>query len=357
MVKSSVIVGMSGGVDSSTTAWYLKKQGYEVVGVTIEFLGSGFNPHRRTCCDDEAVRSAGEFCEKIGIEHRVIDAGERFRREVIEYFIREYRKGRTPNPCIICNERVKFPILAEVARDIGFSYIATGHYARIIRKRDGRPFIATATDIEKDQSYFLYRVPVSIIERTLFPLGTFTKDRVKALYAELGLTLPARTESQDVCFIPEGGLREFLSNYLGYDEGKIVDINGRKLGHHIGTHFYTVGQRRGLGVSSDRPLYVKEIDAERKEIVLSTEERLFSNTAVCEKLKLRTRSLKPPLYAKIRYRHKPGEVEYCEMENARMIVYFKEPQRAITPGQSLVLYKDGLILGGGIIVESSNDKS
>lgn len=357
MVDNSVVVGMSGGLDSSTAAWYLKKQGYRVVGVTIRFLDASYNPHRRTCCDDNAVKSARDFCRRIGIEHYVVDATEKFRKEVIDYFIVEYGKGRTPNPCVICNERVKFPTLRKAAEDLGIQSIATGHYAKIIRRRDARCYIAVADDIEKDQSYFLYRVPVSIIDRTILPLGSFRKDRVKQLYSELGMTSPPQTESQDVCFLPEGGLKEFLSNYLGYEEGKIIDIHGRKLGYHMGTHFYTVGQRKGLGISSEQPLYVKKIDARSKEIVLSTEDRLFSSIALCDRLKLRTKSLDPPLFAKIRYRHKPGEVEYCEIENGMMKVYFKEPQRAITPGQSLVLYKDGLVLGGGIITESSNAKN
>jgi len=357
MDNLSVVVGMSGGVDSSTTAWYFKEHGYRVVGVTVKFLGPDFETHRRTCCDEDAVSSARSFCERIGIEHRVVDAVDRFEKEVIDYFLREYRNGRTPNPCVICNEKVKFPVLAEVADEMGARWIATGHYARIIKRKDGRRFIAMALDMEKDQSYFLYRVPVSIIERTIFPLGTMTKEKVRELYSRLDLEISPRKESQDVCFLPEDGLKGFLEKYLGYDEGKIVDINGRSLGRHMGTHFYTIGQRRGLGVSSRSPLYVKDIDAGRKEIVLSTEERLFSSTAVCEKLKMRSRTLEPPLFAKIRYRHKPGEVEYCEFSGSRMKVYFREPQRAVTPGQSLVLYRDGLVLGGGIIVESSNDKT
>ena len=350
----SVVVGMSGGVDSSTTAWLLKSKGYRVIGVTVRFLGPDLSPHKRTCCDEIAVARAKEFCRRIGVEHVVVDATASFRRKVIDKFIDDYRAGFTPNPCIICNEKVKFPELEAVANKLGFSYLATGHYARTIRERDGRAFLAVPVDQSKDQSYFLYRVPVRILERTIFPLGVFSKDEVTEMYRALGFDNPSTKESQDVCFLPEDGLREFLTNYLGVDQGKIVDINGIKLGRHSGTHFYTIGQRRGLGISSFKPLYVKRIDAKRKEIVVSTEDKLFSNLAVCSMLKLRTRDLKPPLYAKIRYKHKLSAVEYCERVGSYLKVFFKEPQRAITPGQSLVLYRDGLVLGGGIIVDSTD---
>lgn len=354
MNESGVVIGLSGGVDSATAAWYLKSRGYDVYAVTINFFDySGGYDHSKSCCDRDAMDNAARVAKNLGIAHRIVDASEKFKREVIERFVREYEKGRTPNPCIECNAKVKFPTLIEVADELNYKHIATGHYARVIKKRSGRRFLARALSVEKDQSYFLYKVPVNIIERTIFPLGFFTKERVESFYKKHELGAAHRRESQDVCFLPDGDIERFLAEFIRNEGGNIVDMNGNVLGRHRGIHLYTVGQRKGLGISSSKPLYVKSIDASKRQIVVATKERLFSNEARCANLNLRSRKLETPLYAKIRYRHPPAAVESFEIKEGTMRIIFKEPQRAVTPGQSLVLYQDGFVVGGGIIVEGA----
>jgi tRNA-specific 2-thiouridylase len=348
---------MSGGVDSSTALWLLHRLGYRVAGVTLRMLClSGGDGLDRTCCSIESVQRASRFCERLGVPHYLVDVEHRFRDLVIGDFIEEYHSGRTPNPCIVCNEKIKFPALAETADRLGLARIATGHHARVITGPGGRPYIAAAVDKEKDQSYFLYRVPVALLGRSLFPVGEMRKAEVRFLAEQARIERIPSRESQDVCFILDGDLRAFLDRHIESREGEVVDSEGRVLGRHRGVSRYTVGQRRGFGIAGPAPLYVKRIDARRNKIVLTPEDELYMRTVRCRGIKLRSRSLSPPLTAKIRYRHPAADVEMVTRDAAELTVVFSRPQRAPTPGQSLVLYRDGLVMGGGII-ELSDEES
>ncbi len=345
-----VVLGMSGGVDSSTAAWMLAEQGYRVVGVTLRFYcyaRSSRSP--RPCCSEASLRHARMLASRLGIEHRVIDAESEFRDAVIENFVGEYRRGRTPNPCIVCNEKVKFPALARVADWLGCRFIATGHYARLVRAERGKTLLAAAADAAKDQSYFLYRVPVKLLERTIFPLGDSSKSEVKRAASGLDLPSAKEKESQDVCFLPDGDLGAFLSSEIAPAPGEVVDRKGRLLGSHSGVFHYTIGQRKGLRIAGGVPLYVGEIDAARRRIVLEPKSELFHRTAVCTSVRLRSNNLGGALAGKVRYRKPFAEVERVDRAGGELRVVFREPQWAITPGQSLVLYRDGLVIGGGIV--------
>lgn len=347
---TGVVVGMSGGIDSSAAAFTLHEQGYRVIGVTLRFFCLAASAvHERACCSEESLRRAREVCRRLGIRHHLIDVEKEFREAVIDDFLAEYRKGRTPNPCIRCNEKVKFPALARVADWLGFDRIATGHYARLVRGVGGTVFLSRSVDRKKDQSYFLYRVPVGLLRRTIFPLGRLAKREVLALASRFGIDPCAESESQDVCFLPDGDLGGFLRQHIAAKPGEIVDSSGAVLGRHTGIAFYTIGQRRGFGISGAAPLYVKQIDARENRIVLSPEEELYSRTAVCKHVKLRRLTLDGSYRAKIRYRHTLAGVESLKRSHGALIVRFEKSQRAVTPGQSLVLYRENVVMGGGVI--------
>jgi tRNA-specific 2-thiouridylase len=349
-MPDGVVLGMSGGVDSSTAALILKEQGKRVIGVTLRFFC--FSPSGtkdKVYLYETSIRRSAEICKELEIPHYVVDVERPFKDTVIKDFIEEYSKGRTPNPCVICNEKVKFPALAEVADRLGIDRIATGHYARLAKGEGGRVFLASAVDTGKDQSYFMYRIPVRLLRRSIFPLGTMKKDEVKRLTSRLGLRRIGGKESQDVCFLPYGGLKAFLAERAGNKPGIVVDSQGRILGRHKGISFYTVGQRRGLGISGGVPMYVKSIDARRNRIVLAPEDELRTRSAMCRSVRLRRCSLEGPLSARIRYRHPAAGVERVERGKGFLRVRFRDLQRAVTPGQSIVIYRHGIVMGGGII--------
>ncbi len=350
MKTEHVVVGMSGGVDSAAAAWMLHERGYRVSGVTLRFscyARSAASP--RPCCSDALLRRARRLCAKLGIDHHVVDVEKEFNETVVRDFLDGYRAGRTPNPCIVCNEKVKFPALVNAADRLGCEWIATGHYARLVSGGRGAPLLAAAIDAKKDQSYFLYRVPVKILRRTLFPLGETLKESVKTASARFGPGNEGQRESQDVCFLPDGDLRRFLGERIGFAPGEIVGRDGRVLGRHDGAHLYTIGQRKGLGVAGGIPLYVSEIDTRGRRVVLGRKEEIFSALALCGNLRLRSRDLSDGLAAKIRYGRAPAEVARTVRRGPLLEVVFREPQWAVTPGQSLVLYRGGAVVGGGII--------
>lgn len=354
----SAAVGLSGGVDSSTALWLLHGAGYRVVGVTLRiYCPIEETASHRRACEATSIDRASRHCRQLGVEHHIVDVERRFHGTVIEDFVAQYRNGRTPNPCIVCNEKIKFPALAEAADRLGLSYIATGHHARIVRGPRGRPYLAAAADARKDQSYFLYRVPVALLQRSLFPVGVMQKARVRRIAARAGIELTASRESQDVCFLEEGDLSAFLDRYIESARGEVVDEAGRVLGSHRGIWRYTVGQRRGLGISAASPLYVKRIDPRRNRIICAPEEELYADTVRCRSVRLRSRSVTPPLAAKIRYRHPPVSVAEITRGDGVLTVTFEQPQRAPTPGQSLVLYRDGIVMGGGIIESVSGESA
>jgi tRNA-uridine 2-sulfurtransferase len=344
---SRVIVGMSGGVDSSVAAALLKEQGCEVVGVTIRVKpGDGSS-------DD--IRVAQSVAEKLGIAHHTIDCRELFSRKVVDHFCSEYSCGRTPNPCVRCNEHVKFDALLKKARELDAEFIATGHYARIERAgRSGNYHLKKGRDSGKDQSYFLYFLRQDIMGRILLPLGGMKKEDVRNLARSLGLASADREESHDVCFVASGDYRGFVGERMpqACEPGPIVDSGGNVLGRHRGILSYTVGQRKGMGISAAEPLYVTGIDAGRNAIIVGPNADVYGDELVASNLnwiEFDRLEQSIELKAKIRYRHREGEAVVTPLSGGEVYVKFAQPQMAITPGQAVVFYKGSVVVGGGTI--------
>jgi tRNA-specific 2-thiouridylase len=351
-----VAVGLSGGVDSSVTAVLLQEQGFEVIGLTMEIFDGSVpvvESARHACYgpgEKEDVEKAAALCDGLGIPYHTLDLRNEFRNIVLAYFREEYLAGRTPNPCILCNHRLKFGFLLEKAREarVEFDYFATGHYARIAEIH-GRYVLKKAADASKDQTYFLYGLKAEQLARTLFPLGEYQKSRVREMARSYGLEVAEEPESQD--FIAGGDYAPLFS-LEEIKKGEIVDTEGRVLGEHRGIIHYTIGQRRGLGIAADRPLYVVEVDPEKNRIIVGGKERLFADGLVaCDLNLLAVEELDRPrkVLAKIRFNHKGVEAEVIPLESGRVRVMFKEPQMSVTPGQSVVFYQDDIVFGGGII--------
>lgn len=340
-----VYVGMSGGVDSSVAAAVIAENGFETVGVTLSLSGdSGANE-----------TDAAEVCKRLGIDHRVIDLKKDFKTEVIENFISEYAAGRTPNPCIVCNRRIKFGKMLEAAEQGGAAKIATGHYA-VIKKSGDRYLLCRAADSSKDQTYVLYGLTQYQLAHTLFPLGGCTKPQVRELAAEYGFINAERPDSQDICFVPDGDYAAFIERFSGssFPEGDFIDLSGRKLGRHKGLICYTVGQRKGLGIALGKPCFVIEKDAENNRVIIGEESELFFKRVLVDNLNfIPFDCLDKPMKVtgKLRYRHaEQPAVIYPESEG-RLIVEFDEPQRAPSPGQAAVFYDGDIVIGGGTIVK------
>ncbi|MGD9032840.1 MAG: tRNA 2-thiouridine(34) synthase MnmA [Desulfobacteraceae bacterium] len=355
-----VVVGLSGGVDSSIAAALLKEKGYEVIGVSMMIFDASMpiitESERHACYgpgEEEDLKSAAHVCHKLGIPFHAIDLREEFRNHVIEYFRSEYLEGRTPNPCIVCNHKLKFGFLLEKTKELGadFDFFATGHYAQIAES-EGRFLLKRAVDLSKDQTYFLYALTPEQLSCTLFPVGGYAKPQVREMAHALGLQTADRPESQD--FI-SGTDYASLFHEEEIKEGEIVDENGNLLGKHRGIIHYTVGQRKGLGIASGRPLYVLRIDAQRNRIVVSDRENLLAQGLIAANLNLiAIDQLDKPhkVKAKIRLQHKEADATLYPHEHNRAKIVFDEPQMSVTPGQSAVFYADDVVLGGGIIEHS-----
>jgi tRNA-specific 2-thiouridylase len=354
--KTKIAVGLSGGVDSSVAAALLHEKGHEVIGIIMEiFDGSvAVEESGRHACygpgEKEDIRAAASVCQTLGTPFHVIDLKEEYKNHVIEYLRSEYLAGRTPNPCVVCNHRLKFGFLLERAKEIGldFDMFATGHYAQI-KKSGGRFLLNKAADLSKDQTYFLYALTQEQLSHTLFPLGTYTKQQVRKIAESIGLETAIRPESQD--FIA-GGDYSTLFNNKEIRKGDIVDDKGNTLGKHRGIIHYTVGQRKGLGIASDRPLYVVKIDPENNRLEVSDRESLFSEGLIAKDLNLIAIDLLDRPYkteVKIRLKHKAADATVFPYERNEAKILFKEPQMSVTPGQSAVFYSDNNVLGGGII--------
>ena len=354
-----VVVAMSGGVDSSVAAALLKEQGYEVIGVTMQIWPSD-GPDEETkefggCCGLGAVADAKRVAYRLGIPHYVVNFRDVFAEKVIDNFCHEYSLGRTPNPCVRCNQFVKFGALLEKARELDAGLIATGHYARIERgEANGRHLLKKGIDRSKDQSYFLYTMTQEQLGHSLFPLGGFTKARVRQIAGELGLAVTNKPESQEICFIADNDYPRFLKEHIRepVKPGPILDRRGNVIGEHQGIIFYTIGQRKGLGISAREPLYVVAIKRESNAIIVGTKEEVYGTELTVSVLNwMAIEKLNQPLRvrAKIRYLHQEAEAVVTPSEENRVWVRFEEPQMAITPGQAIVFYDGDIVIGGGSI--------
>lgn len=348
-MAEKVVVGLSGGVDSSVAAALLHRQGYEVMGLTLWLMrGKG------QCCSDGMV-DATRICEQLGIPHEIVDSRDVFEQSIINYLVTGYAAGNTPLPCSRCNKAVKFgPMLRYARETLGVEKIATGHYARVaLNPETDRYELYRAVDRTKDQSYFLYEVPQEELSRCVFPLGDRTKVETRQIAAELGLATAEKPESQDLCLIEaHGSMQAFLDKYILSRKGNIIDTSGNILGEHSGTHHYTIGQRKGLGVAAAHPLYVVAIDAGKNEVVVG--DRSEAQDRECTINQINWVSIAPtqnPIRAEvqIRYRTPPAPATIVPLENDRARIVFDEPQFSITPGQAAVWYSGALLLGGGLI--------
>ncbi len=363
-MKEKVIIGLSGGVDSATAVHFLNEAGYEVVGMTLKMLpdkieaacsaGEGF----RVCCSREAVMEARICAMKLGIPHYVVNCSADFQSGIIDYFIREYLDGRTPNPCVFCNQKIKFKFMMEYAEMMGAKYVATGHYADTgYSEKYSRTLVRKPADASRDQSYMLCMLPLEYIEKILLPLGRYTKPETRKIAADLGLIVANKPDSQEICFIPDGDYQTFIRNSSGSAEtamkpGKIVDARGTVLGKHAGIINYTVGQRKGLGLTSKEPLYVVKIDALKNEVVVGLEsEAKISRFTVCG---MNWFAGAPPAEddeytVKIRYKHRGSAARLKKIGENDFEATLLVPEKGVTPGQILAVYDGDWLLGGAVI--------
>ena len=346
-----IAVAVSGGVDSAVAALLVKQTGFEAVGVTMSFgffPSAGYGPKQGGLHD---IEDAARICKKLDIEHHLIDASSEMEKEVIRPFVAEYLKGRTPNPCVVCNRRLKFGLLLDKALSLGLDGFATGHYAAVTME-SGSYYLKKPKDRRKDQTYFLYSLPKDKLPLLMFPLADYTKEEVRALAVEAGFPVSDGKESQDVCFMPKGGCKEFLRG-RGADmkQGDIVDTEGRILGQHGGIACYSVGQRGGLRISAPRPLYVIQIAAETNRLIVGEKEDLKAKALVAGQVSWLVDDLPVEAWAKIRYAHRAEKCRIEQSSEGNMTVRFNKPQEAISCGQSVVFYDHSTVLGGGVIKE------
>lgn len=346
-----VAVGMSGGVDSSVTAYLLKEQGYQVIGVYLQMIEK----------EDAAkgLNDARKVAEQLGIEFRHFDIRDKFKEKVIKYFTDSYLAGITPNPCVFCNREIKFKLFFDLVKDLDVDYLATGHYVKVLKNEEnGKYYLGKASDEKKDQTYFLYYLNQDVLKKVIFPLGDFIKDEVKEIAGKAGLHVAQKSESQEICFIPDNDYKKYLRTAFGekaFKKGPVFDMEGNLVGEHMGLPFYTIGQRKGLGISMEYPAYVIATDIEKNALYLGEPENLFSNKLTASEINLLDGGAFEEDWEydiKIRYsvRTAKGKVKYLPDGNIQVL--FSEPQRAITPGQSVVFYKKNLLIGGGVILNS-----
>lgn len=358
MGSKKVMVGMSGGVDSSVAAAILLQQGYEVIGVTLQIwqdMDEEMQKSEGSCCSLSAVDDARRVANKLGIPYYVLNFKDIFNKKVIDYFKEEYFKGRTPNPCIACNRHVKWQAMLDKAVSMGIDYIATGHYAKVLYDADSKRYILkkSVTD-RKDQTYALYNLTQEQLSRTLMPVGDYPKEKIREMAKEIGLSVASKPDSQEICFIHDNDYAKFLSENCDKKivPGKFVDTKGNVLGEHKGIVHYTVGQRKGLGIAFGKPMFVVALDAKTNTVVLGDDSEVFSKELTASDLNFI--SIEKPfdgmrVGAKIRYSSKESPATIYVLDNDKVRVVFDEPQRAITPGQAVVFYDGDIVVGGGTI--------
>lgn len=353
--NKKVMIGMSGGVDSSVAAFLLQKESLEVIGATMKLYNNEDIDFvsEKTCCSLDDVLDAKSVCARLGIRHYTLNMTEDFKKEVIERFISAYQNGFTPNPCIDCNRYMKFSKMLHKAQELDIDYVATGHYARIEKQGD-RYILKKAVDLSKDQSYVLYSLTQEQLKVTKFPLGNYTKRQVREIAEENGFVNARKHESQDICFVPDGDYSKFIEYYTGktYPCGDFVDMNGKRLGEHKGIIRYTIGQRRGLGLALPASMYVVEKDVDNNKVILGFNDDLFKKEVNVKNISFTAcDGLDKPerLCAKIRYNQKEQPATVTQTDENHFTIVFDEPQRAITKGQAAVLYDGDTVVGGGTI--------
>lgn len=355
-MKKKVVVGLSGGVDSAVAAYLLLKQGYDVIGITMQVTpkNKAFEEREGGCCSLSDVNDARKVADKLGIFFYVLNFREVFEKKVINYFVDEYLAGNTPNPCIACNKYIKFDALLNKANIFGADYVATGHYAKVVKDENtGRTLLLRSKDSKKDQTYVLYNLSQYQLEHTLMPLGGYTKENTRKIAEEIGLVVAKKPDSEEICFIPDDDHGRFIKERVPekVEQGNFVDVNGKVLGRHNGIAYYTIGQRKGLGLALGKPVFVSDIVPENNTIVVGNEEAIFKDSLYAEDVNfIPFENLKDDMQvtAKIRYSAKETPAVISPYKNGVM-VRFDSPQRAITKGQSVVFYDKDVVIGGGII--------